>query len=74
MSLCVRPVGVVPGNHEEIASNDFNLNISRYVDTTEPIDVPSVEEALALLRGAEERRDQAAKRMDALLAELGYVR
>ena len=59
---------------EEIASNDYNLNISRYVDTTEPIDVPSVEEALALLREAEERRDQAARRMDDLLAELGYAR
>ena len=31
----------------EIAANDFNLNISRYVDTTEPEDVMSVEDALA---------------------------
>ena len=44
---------------DEIASNDFNLNISRYVDTTEPIDVMSVEEALAQLREAERRRDEA---------------
>ena len=41
-----------------IAGNDFNLNISRYVDTTEPIEVPSVEEALAQLR---EANDTAAK-------------
>ena len=40
---------------EEIAANDLNLNISRYVDTTEPIDVPSVEEALAQLCEAERR-------------------
>ena len=59
---------------EELAANDFNLNISRYVDTTEPIDVPSVEEALAQLREAEQRRDEAAARMDKLLAELGYAR
>ena len=59
---------------EEIASNDFNLNISRYVDTTEPIDVMSVEEALAQLREAERRRDEAVARMDALLAELGFSR
>ena len=39
------------------------------VDTAE-----SVEEALALLRGAEQRRDEAASRMDALLMELGYAR
>ena len=58
---------------EEIAANDFNLNISRYVDTTEPIEVPSVEEALAQLREAEQRRDEAAARMDELLAELGYA-
>ena len=59
---------------EEIAANDYNLNISRYVDTTEPVEVPSVEEALAQLREAERRRDEAAARMDELLAELGYGR
>ena len=59
---------------EEIRGNDFNLNISRYVDTTEPVEVMSVEEALAQLRGAERRRDEAVARMDELLAEMGYVR
>ncbi len=59
---------------DEIEENDFNLNISRYVDTTEPIEVLSVEEALAQLREAERKRDEAAARMDELLAELGYAR
>ena len=59
---------------DEIQSNDFNLNISRYVDTTEPVEVMSVEEALAQLREAECRRDQAVARMDQLLAEMGYAR
>ena len=59
---------------EEIAANDFNLNISRYVDTTEPVEVLSVEEALTQLREAERKRDEAAARMDELLAELGYGR
>ena len=59
---------------QEIASNDFNLNISRYVDTTEPIEVMSVEVALAQLRDAERRRDEAVAKMDELLAEMGYVR
>jgi type I restriction enzyme M protein len=59
---------------DEIRANDFNLNISRYVDTTEVVDVLSVEEALARLREAEQRRDEAAARMDALLVELGYAR
>ena len=58
----------------EIEANDFNLNISRYVDTSEPIEVPSVEEALAELREAERERDQAVARMDNLLTELGYGR
>ena len=58
----------------EIEGNDFNLNISRYVDTTEPVETMSVAEALAQLREAERRRDEATARMDALLAEMGYGR
>ena len=58
----------------EIEGNDFNLNISRYVDTTEPVETLPVAEALAQLREAERRRDEATARMDALLAELGYGR
>ena len=59
---------------EEMRGNDFNLNISRYVDTTEVVDVMSVEEALTQLRDAERRRDEAVSKMDALLREMGYVR
>ena len=59
---------------EEIEANDFNLNISRYVDTTEPVEVMSVEDALASLREAERRRDEAAAKMDELLAKMGYGR
>ena len=58
----------------EMRANDFNLNISRYVDTTESVEVMSVEEALSQLRDAERRRDKAAAKMDELLAELGYSR
>ena len=58
----------------EMKENDFNLNISRHVDTTEPVDVMSVEEALAQLREAELRRDEAVARMDELLAGMGYAR
>ena len=59
---------------DEIAGNDYNLNISRYVDTTEPVAVMSVEDALAQLREAESRRDEAVARMDELLAGMGYSR
>ena len=59
---------------EEIQSNDFNLNISRYVDTTKPVEVVPVEEALAQLWEAERRRDEVVARMDQLLDEMGYGR
>ena len=59
---------------DEIQSNDFNLNISRYADTTEPVEVMSVEAALTQLREAERRRHEAVARMDQLLAEMGYAR
>ena len=59
---------------EEMRANDFNLNISRYVDTIEPVEVVSVAQALAELREAERRRDEAVAKMDELLAELGYRR
>ena len=59
---------------EEMTSNDFNLNISRYVDATEAVEAMSVEDALAQLRDAERRRDEAVARMDELLAELGYAK
>ena len=59
---------------KEIEANDLNLNISRYVDTTILEEVMSVEEALAQLREAELKRDEAVAKMDALLAEMGYRR
>lgn len=58
---------------EEIVDNDYNLNISRYVDKTEPIEIISVEEALTQLREAEQRRDEAVTKMNEHLKELGYV-
>ena len=58
---------------EEIVDNDYNLNISRYVDKTEPVEIISVEEALAQLREAEQRRDEAVTKMNEHLKELGYV-
>ena len=58
----------------EIEGNDFNMNASRYVDTTEPVETLPVAEALAQLREAECRRDEATASMDALLAELGFGR
>lgn len=58
---------------EEIAKeNDFNLNISRYVDPTDPPPQLDVREELKKLRELEEKRDAAEQKMNQLLEELGY--
>ncbi len=56
----------------EIKGNDYNLNISRYIDITEPEPKIDVKEALAQLRQIEKQRDEAEKKMNACLKELGY--
>ena len=58
---------------EEIAANDFNLNISRYLSITERVATLSVADAMARVRDAERRRDAAVAEMDALLVSLGVA-
>jgi len=58
---------------QEIEENDFNLNISRYIDTLEPEKPIDVKAELEKLWKAEEARDKAAARMNALLKEMGYA-
>lgn len=56
---------------EEIQENDFNLNISRYVDTTEPektVDIPQVLLSLTIL---ENERDSIRIKLQEYLKELG---
>lgn len=57
---------------EEIEKNDFNLNISRYVETADVAEKVDVAAAIAKLREAEKLRDEAAARMNGFLKELGY--
>jgi type I restriction enzyme M protein len=61
---------VVP--RDEIEKNDGNLNISRYVETTEAAEKVEVAHALAKLRELEKKRADAEAKMNAYLAELGY--
>ena len=58
---------------KEIEENDFNLNISRYIDTLEPEKPIDLKAELAKLWAAEKVRDEAAARMNALLKEMGYA-
>ncbi|HDO22098.1 MAG TPA: SAM-dependent DNA methyltransferase [Nitrospirae bacterium] len=57
---------------EEIKDNDYNLNITRYVDTTIPEPKIDIKEALKKLRRLEKERDEAEAKMNAYLKELGY--
>ncbi|MDD5309063.1 MAG: N-6 DNA methylase [Deltaproteobacteria bacterium] len=56
----------------EIEKNDFNLNISRYVDTAEAAEKVDVRAAVAKLRELEKARAEAEEKMNGFLRELGY--
>jgi type I restriction enzyme M protein len=57
----------------EIASNDHNLNISRYVHVTEDAEDLDVAEEVEKLLELREQRDAAEEKMMGFLRELGYV-
>jgi type I restriction enzyme M protein len=56
----------------EIEKNEWNLNISRYVETAEAAEKVDVGAALAKLRELEQKRGEAEARMNAYFKELGY--
>ncbi len=56
----------------EIEQNDWNLNISRYVDTSDEEERIDVGEAVRKLRELEQERAAAEVTMNRYLAELGY--
>ncbi len=57
---------------DEIEKNDFNLNISRYVDTAEAEEKVNVRAAIAKLRELEKARTEAEEKMNGYLSELRY--
>ena len=56
----------------EIEQNDWNLNISRYVDTSDEEERIDVGEAVRKLKELEQERAAAEATMNRYLAELGY--
>lgn len=56
----------------EIRANEYNLNITRYVDIAEPEEQLDVAEELRKLRVLEAERKAAEDRMNRLLAEIGF--
>lgn len=59
---------------EEIAENDFNLNVPRYVDTFEPEEQVEVGDALVALELAEADVRSAEANLSELLKGLGHAR
>ena len=57
---------------EEIKENDYNLNISRYVDTTEPEVPVIIEEVMDGLKDLETQRALTNSKLSNYLKELGY--
>ena len=59
-------------SRREIKSNDYNLNIPRYVDTfeeEEPVDIPQTQEEIKVLK---KELGAVEKQMDQYLKELGF--
>jgi type I restriction enzyme M protein len=57
---------------DDIEKNDFNLNISRYVETADASVKVDVATAIARLRELEGKRAEAEAKMNVYLKELGY--
>lgn len=57
---------------DEIEKNEFNLNISRYMDTVEVAQAVDLATALSRLREAERARAGAEVKLNEYLKELGY--
>ncbi|OZM58361.1 type I restriction-modification system subunit M [Lottiidibacillus patelloidae] len=57
---------------DEIKENDYNLNIARYIDTTEEEEQIDVAQALTELRKLENEREDIEALMNGYLKELGY--
>lgn len=57
---------------DEIRENDYNLNVSLYVDTTEPEEEINVSEELSKLRDLQEERATAESRLTEHMEALNY--
>jgi type I restriction enzyme M protein len=57
---------------EEIKRNDFNLNVPRYVDTTEPEEPVDIKQVLSELNQLEAEYNEVEEELNGYLEELGY--
>jgi type I restriction enzyme M protein len=57
---------------DEIRANDYNLNITRYIDVAEEEEPVDVQRVLDELMGLKEERSKIETKMNRFLQELGY--
>jgi len=58
---------------KEIAENNFNLNISRYVDTSEEEKEIDIQAVMREIKELETKRAELDKEIEVYLKELGIV-
>ncbi|HHB94640.1 MAG TPA: type I restriction-modification system subunit M [Campylobacterales bacterium] len=56
----------------EIVENDYNLNISRYIDTSEPEDIIDIKATLDEIRELETEEKEIDKKLNEYLKSLGF--
>lgn len=59
---------------DEIQENDYNLNIARYVDTTEPEPEVDIEKVVSNIADREEKLTESKEKINEFLEELGFGR
>jgi type I restriction enzyme M protein len=61
-----------PVSLDEIRSNDYNLNIARYIDITQEEEQIDVQKVISELRDLKRKRTKTEDKLNAYLKELGY--
>jgi type I restriction enzyme M protein len=59
---------------DEIRENDYNLNIARYIDTSEPEEIVDIKAVLDEIREIEAKEKAIDEELNGYLEELGYMR
>ena len=58
----------------EIEENDYNLNIARYIDTSEEEEIVDIEAVLGRIREIETKEKEIDSKLDGYLRDLGFVK
>ncbi|MDK0678406.1 N-6 DNA methylase, partial [Clostridium perfringens] len=57
---------------ETIKENDYNLNISRYVDTTEEEEPVDIQKVINEIKELEKEEEKTKEKLNGYLKELGF--